>query len=663
MKFRILLVVFVILADFLILPKIVYNFDLLIKRTELEVIVNNLTNLSILYPWEILNKPYGTLYLILQGLIATLIVLIIWKENKGIKNKMQNGIGGPEASGNGQYGTSRWQTEKERDISNTVWKYEKEIIKTGGIVLGADLEKKKVWLVSEDEHTLIIGTTGSGKTRRVIYPGIWVLAKAGESFIATDPKGELYAATKKFLEAQGYEVIMLDFRKPKSSTHHWNPMKAVIDALKENDESKASESAWNIANMIVYQKERTGDPVWATGAESVIASLILYVAMESKKDSEKHMASVFQMLVEYGVVKKRDIGDGTMEEYVPLLELIESLERGHIAKLAFATAGMSPEKMRGSFFASVAADLRLFADPSISYMTSFQDHDLKQPGEKKTATFLIIPDEVKTRHFLATLYIDQTYFELVTLANSSPGGRVPINTSFLLDEFGNMPRISDFDTKVTVSRSRGVRYNIVVQGLDQIKEKYGKLTTTITGNCRVWLYLLTGDYETAEIISKKLGTYTIATDGYSATTRTKDSSSSYSENLAKRDLLTPDEVMRFPDYEAIVLRQRQNPIRVPTPDISKYPIEFIPIERGDSESKDISFDVFDPFKSRWEEEIKHFEETNSNELMDIPDEPIEFTSEPMDIPDEPMDITSESIDITSEPIDIAQHKESYMDIV
>lgn len=120
--------------------------------------------------------------------------------------------------------------------------------------------------------------------------------------------------------------------------------------------------------------------------------------------------------------------------------------------------------MRGSFFASVAADLRLFADPSIAYMTSFQDHDLKQPGEKKTATFLIIPDEVKTRHFLATLYIDQTYFELVNLANSRPEGRIAIRTSCLLDEFGNMPRISDFDTKITVSRSRELDITLLFKG-------------------------------------------------------------------------------------------------------------------------------------------------------------------------------------------------------
>jgi type IV secretion system protein VirD4 len=111
------------------------------------------------------------------------------KQRHGIKNKMKNGIGGPEASGGGQFGTSRWQTEKERDANNSVWKYEKEPIKTAGIVLGADLKKKKVWLVSEDEHTLIIGTTGSGKTRRIIYPAIWTLAKAGESMILTDPKG------------------------------------------------------------------------------------------------------------------------------------------------------------------------------------------------------------------------------------------------------------------------------------------------------------------------------------------------------------------------------------------------------------------------------------------------------------------------------------------
>lgn len=132
-----------ILADLLILPKIVYNLDLLFKGIDLQIVINNLTTFSVIYPWVILKQSYGTFYLILQGFVATAIVLIIWKENRGIKNKMKNGIGGPEASGGGQFGTSRWQTEKERDANNSVWKYEKEPIKTAGIVLGADLKKKK----------------------------------------------------------------------------------------------------------------------------------------------------------------------------------------------------------------------------------------------------------------------------------------------------------------------------------------------------------------------------------------------------------------------------------------------------------------------------------------------------------------------------------------
>jgi type IV secretion system protein VirD4 len=127
LKFRIFLVVFVILADLLILPKIVYNLDLLFKGTELQIVINNLTTFSVIYPWVILKQTYGTFYLILQGFVATAIVLIIWKENRGIKNKMKNGIGGPEASGGGQFGTSRWQTEKERDANNSVWKYEKNL--------------------------------------------------------------------------------------------------------------------------------------------------------------------------------------------------------------------------------------------------------------------------------------------------------------------------------------------------------------------------------------------------------------------------------------------------------------------------------------------------------------------------------------------------------
>jgi type IV secretion system protein VirD4 len=109
------------------------------------LLYNNLTTFSVIYPWVILKQTYGTFYLILQGFVATAIVLIIWKENRGIKNKMKNGIGGPEASGGGQFGTSRWQTEKERDANNSVWKYEKNL-KTAGIVLGADLKKKRYGL-------------------------------------------------------------------------------------------------------------------------------------------------------------------------------------------------------------------------------------------------------------------------------------------------------------------------------------------------------------------------------------------------------------------------------------------------------------------------------------------------------------------------------------
>lgn len=659
MKYRIFLAGVIVLLDLLFLPKLVYNLNLLFQGHDMTEVIGNMKEFSVMFPWEILGKSYTMLYLLFQIPVVVAIILTIWQEQKGIKNKMKNGIGGPEAAGGGQFGTARWQDQKERDITNTVWKYEKESLPKAGLVMGADLENKKVWLVTEDEHSLIIGTTGSGKTRRNIYPTIWTLAKAGESMVATDPKGELYAATRSFLESMGYEVVMLDFRNPRETSHHWNPMKPVLDALKDDDHSKASESAWNIAHMIVHQTKRTGDPIWANGSESVIAALILYVATQAKKDSEKHLGSVFQLLVEYGQVKKREIDDGIFEEYVPLVELLEDLPPGNIAKLAFATAGMSPEKMRGSFFASVAADLRLFSDPAISYMTSFQDHNLNELGKRKTAVFLIIPDEVKTRHFLAALYVDQTYLQLVELANKKANQRIDIRTNFLLDEFGNMPKITDFDTKITVSRSRGVRYNLVVQGLDQLKEKYGETANTISGNCRVWLYLLTGDNQTAKVISEKLGTYTVATDGYSSTSRARDLSSSYSQNLSKRELLTPDEVMRFPDFEAIIIRQRQYPSRIPTPDISQYPITFKATERGNIAKRDMKFDVFDPFNSKWEPELK---EDIEQKDIEIPlDTSIELTEIPVDF-----ESTIEDIDISMDDvvdIDDVVEKKKFMDLV
>ncbi|WP_019123867.1 VirD4-like conjugal transfer protein, CD1115 family, partial [Brevibacillus massiliensis] len=499
------------------------------------------------------------IFFILQLVAGAFLLHFLWRPEKKVLNRktkrLKEGVGGPEAAGDGQHGTSRWQTEEEIDDSTTVW-YTNEPPQQTGLVIGmkrVDRKRLKVWQITRDGHNLIIGATRSGKSRRLVLPSIWAIAKKGESMILSDPKGELYARSHKYLREHGYEVVMLDFRNPKRG-NYWNLMEPINRAIQEGDYSRASEAAWDIAHTIVHQKLFTGDPIWPNGQESVIAALMLAVSTEADREEQKHLSSVYSLLAEMGETILME--DGT--EYNALLSYLKRLPLRHIARTTLATARVSPEKMRASFLGGATVDLRLFADPAIARMTSKQDHDLSGPGKRKTAVFMIIPDEKSTRHVLATLYVSQTYEALVQLANEHHG-RLPIRVHYLLDEFGNLPPITDFGTKITVSAGRGILFDLIVQDLGQIKKKYKDEESTIIGNCQTWIYLLTRDFDTAKKLSDMTGKYTVATQSQSANVQTKSISSGFSSGLTSRPLLMPDEILRFPEDQALVLQARQFP--------------------------------------------------------------------------------------------------------
>ncbi|MCX7884643.1 MAG: type IV secretory system conjugative DNA transfer family protein [Caloramator sp.] len=535
--------------------------------------INRWTKVFLNYPLFIINfyKNRGLfiLWLTVQPVIFVLCFMI-YTYGSVKKNKNTEGIGGPESAGVGQHGTSRWQTEKETDETTTVWyANSSNTPKKGGIVLGMDVNKRyKVWLDTEDTHTLIIGTTRSGKSRKCILPTIWEIGKTGESMVITDPKGELFEKTSAYLKECGYKVILLDFREPKRG-NRWNLLEPVYKNVEINNIPVASENAWDIAHAIVYQRPQTGEPIWSDGAESVIASLILLVATQADFKEQKHMASVYSTLYTLGCC----YGE---EDLPPIVEYMNKLPIMHPARAAFAPATLAPARTRASFFTGVASSLRLFADPSIAWLTAVQDHNLSDVGKIKSAVFLVIPDEKSTRHSLASLYIDQTYQALVNLANENKG-RLPNRVNFLLDEFGNLPPITDFDKKITVAGGRGMRFTLAIQDLAQLKKHYKESAQTITGNCHTWMYILTTDIDTAKVVSQKTGKYTVETESYSNQIKGKDISMGTSHNLAGRELLLPDEILRWPNNQSLILRARQYPAKLPLPDLSKWPAndEFI----------------------------------------------------------------------------------------
>jgi type IV secretion system protein VirD4 len=507
----------------------------------------------------------GLLFLLFEmGLLFVLVPAGIMKSTNVPKN---NGKWGPHTAGQGEFGSARWQNQADKEKSTNVWDT-RTIPKKGGIVLGVDLMKgyEKFYLSSDDTHTLIIGATRSGKTRRTILPTIWQLAQAGESMVLTDPKGELCLSTMEYLKKQGYNVIIMNYREPEKSGY-WNPMNKVLENLERNELSEAEQTAREIAESLVNAtQKRSQDSFWQETAKSVLTAISMFIAIEADSPEQKHFYGANYLLGQLGRP------DPNLYDEVPLTKLIDTLPIDHPARRAWYTAGIAGDKTRASIFANALTSIQILADRKIGWITSRQDHVMRDVGIDKTAVFLVIPDERSIYNVLATIYTDQLYQSLIGLANEN-GGRIPRRVNFLLDEFGNMPPLPDFDKKLTVAGGRGMRFTLVVQGIDQLEKLYERGYKTITGNCHTWIYLRTSDPKTAEEIEKRVGKYTIATTSSGMSTQYGGAafkpSASSSTNLTGRSLLLADEIMRWTNDDGVlVLRVGEQPAQFPTPELS-----------------------------------------------------------------------------------------------
>lgn len=455
----------------------------------------------------------------------------------------------------------------------------------GGIVIGTDPVRSKYWTVDDDTHVLLIGTTRSGKSRRVIMPTIWHLAKSGESMIISDLKKELQPITKEYLRKQGYKIITLDFRTPNTG-NRWNLLNPVLEALVNNNTALAIQHADDIAHTLCPDvKDSNEASVWPQARRALTSALILAVAVEAPAP-HKHMGTVFNLLAHLG-----QDGGKILDWYFSTLPLT------HPARNPYTIYQISKSNMRSSIATDTIAHLKLFGvDPAIIWMLSDQDHDLAAVGKEKTAVFLVIPDERTNRNVLASLYIQQSYSALVDLANKNRG-RLPVRVNYLLDEFGNIPAIPDFTTKITTAGGRGIRFTLAVQGIDQLAEHYPKRENTIMGQCWTWIYILTADAKTAELISLKCGNYTVATESYSSSAQMSGArSQGVTQGLASRPLVMKDEVLRWLADSVLILRTRMQPAKLPLPDIEKLPIiKDLDVDRTGEPDPEVPIDLPEPW--------------------------------------------------------------------
>lgn len=433
------------------------------------------------------------------------------------------------------------------------------LLPAGGTLLGWDKKTGAFYCNTEDTHTLAIGATRCGKTRCSVLETLCVLALAGESIIAVDPKSELFGYTCQFLRRLDYEVITVDFREPARS-NQYNFLQPVLDAVLLDDLPLAVQRARDIATMLVPNKGRNTDPIWLDGERSVLTMGILAVCVECQEPECQNMANVRAFIANMC----KPVG---ASEELPLVQYVDSLSKSSPLRAAMAIAEIAPSKMRGSFYTSALTTLDLFNDPLIHSMTADTDFDYAATGSRKRAIFIILPDERSTYYPLASLFVFEQYQALVQAADAR-GGRLQRRVNFVCDEFGNFVEIPDFDKFVTVGGGRGIRFTLYIQDVNQIYERYGdKVGRTICSNCETWIYLQTDDDNTLKELSGKLGKYTIKNPNVSGSS---NGSSSASYGYTARDLLDVAELKRIRRPYQLVM-SRSDPAVLYAPDISQTP--------------------------------------------------------------------------------------------
>lgn len=569
MRKKIILYILITSLLFPISTYIAYFLDSILLSKKLELI-------SIYKIIEILfnNQNIKILTLSIQALFMVLFFIAIFINKFGVfKSKIQkitNNIAIPESYGKGQYGTSRFATNKEFDNTYLKLKLDKNIncmkqrLNYGGIVVKYknNIKTEEISIVADNKHTLCLGNTGAGKTRRILIESLCTLGLAQESIILSDPKGELYQMTSNFFKNLGYEVNVIDFKNPEKS-NKYNFLQPIINAINENNMKKAEDYTWDLVENIVPKSNANTDPLWENGEKSIIAGSIMTVLLENKEHKEyQNLTNVYAFI--------SNMCQTDVNGFIPLNDYIEKLEDDNPAKKIFKISTIAPEKTRSSFFTSALATLRLLSSKSIYTMTNDSDFKLEDIGKKKCVRYIILPDERTTFYTLATLFVSQQYQALVNLADNR-GGKLAIRNNFILEEFGNFTKIDNFENMLTVSRSRNIRFSLFLQSFSQLESKYSRsIAQNIMDNTQVWIYLRTSSYNTAETISKKLGNYTVSINSKSNSYNNNSNNTSESVSLATRSLLTPDEILRFESPHCLILQSGCFPAKVELPDLSKW---------------------------------------------------------------------------------------------
>ncbi len=567
-------------------------------------------------PWLLLDPM--TYFIGLLGMCVIAVLWVVYDYDAGrrsrrmMKQKARRIEGALE--------NSDFMSDKERDSLFKPYKFTTlGEQKSDGVPVRAvyNSKKKDVEInLSSPMHGLIIGSTGSGKTTTFINPMIQILGHtaAGSSMIMTDPKGELFMLHSGFLKEHGYKVMVLDLRDPYSS-FRWNPLSDIYDRYQNylhlGDEiyrrtDSAADSGLKLVNkpeeyvqewyefdgrgyahrdeLISYirierQKiydevyedlndfvsvlcpiESKDDPVWEKGARSIVMATCLAM-LEDSEYPELEMTK--EKFCFYNVNKAISNSDNNFEALHEYFEHRPTLSKA----VGLSRQVMSAAETTLASYMSIAFDkLSMFNDEGLCALTSATDIEPTMIAQEPVALFLKIPDEKDTRHALAAIFILSIYKALIKVASADPDLTLHRNVYFILDEFGNMPKIEKFDKMITVGRSRKIWFNMVVQSYAQLNNVYGDTVANIVkSNCGLKMFIGSNDIQTCEEFSKLCGNMTVTTGSVSSGMGSKNGDINYSQQMQTRPVIYPSELQKLNSKtntgNAIIVTFGNDPLR------------------------------------------------------------------------------------------------------
>ena len=475
--------------------------------------------------------------------LAFLMKLIVVSKGKNSK-KFRQGK---------EYGSARWgklsdiEPYIDEDFKNNILLTQTERITMNG--------RPKNPKYARNKNVLVIGGSGSGKTRFYVKPN---LMQMHSSYCVTDPKGTIVLECGKMLKDNGYEIRILNTINFKKSMKY-NPF-AYLHS--EKDILKLVQTI--IANT-KGDGEKSGEDFWVKAEKLYYTALIGYIWYEAPKE-EKNFATLLDM-IDASEVREED------ESYMnPIDRLFEALEKRnptHFAVKQYKKYKLAAGKTAKSILISCGARLAPFDIQELRDLMMEDELELDRLGDRKTALFVIISDTDDTFNFVVSIMYSQLFNLLCDKADDVYGGRLPVHVRCLLDEFPNIGLIPKFEKLIATIRSREISASIILQAQSQLKAIYKDSADTIVGNCDSTLFLGGKEKTTLKELSETLGKETI--DLYN-TSETRSNQKSFGLNYQKvgKDLMSQDEITVMDGGKCIFQLRGVRPFLSDKFDITKH---------------------------------------------------------------------------------------------